>query len=106
MGVGEAAVEQFPEDLDHVLDGGDEFGEFGGVFVEVFVVEAVEDEFFYGLVDLLRFGELAGAGVGYAAEGDLEGVVVAMALGIAAFTEGVEVLLRVPVGVAEAMRGG
>jgi len=65
------------------------------------VVEAFGDEFINDVVDLSGLDVQAGGRVGLAAEGDFDGVVVAVASGVGAFAEGVGVLFLVPVGVPE-----
>src|SRR5262249_32708498 len=67
----EFRFEQVPDDFDDVLAGGVQPVEFGGVLVEVFVVEAFDHLVLDRLHQTAEIHDHAGAGVNVSADGDL-----------------------------------
>lgn len=101
----EFGLEDFVDGGGDVFDGGDGGFEFGDFEVEVFVVEAGDDVFGD---DFFEGGDVDEEAlfVGAAAEGHLQFVVVAMAVGVGALAEGFEVQVVGEIGVEEAVGGG
>ncbi len=92
-GVGDFAVEACPDGDGDVFGGGDAGGELGDFEVEMAVVVDADDLALEDVFELLEVDDEAGDGIDFAGYGDLERVVVAVAVAVGAFAEDALVLL-------------
>src|SRR6202522_4330270 len=70
------------------------------------MVHGVEDFAVHHFFELLEVDDEAGAGIDFAFYRDFQGVVVAVAVGVVAFAEGAEILLRSELRVVVVVRCG
>lgn len=86
--------EQIPDDTSDVFAGGDLAGEFGHFIVQVAMIHALRDFAFEDFFQNFEIEHHAGDWIGFACNGYFECVIVAVAMGIVAFSEDAAILFR------------